>query len=50
MIGRVFTEVIMLESLIQMVASSAELSAAASHTPQTAIAAVLCAALVNFLS
>ncbi|MDU2941072.1 MULTISPECIES: YshB family small membrane protein [Superficieibacter] len=40
----------MLESLIHIVSGSVEAGAAASHSPQTAIAAVLCAALVNFLS
>ncbi|MDU6926429.1 YshB family small membrane protein [Franconibacter helveticus 513] len=40
----------MLESLIQLVSHSAEAGAAASHTPQTAIAALLCAALVNFFN
>ncbi|WP_312952550.1 YshB family small membrane protein [Superficieibacter sp.] len=35
----------MLESVINLLSSGA-----ASHTPQTAIAAILCAALVNFLS
>ncbi|HAU5515674.1 TPA: YshB family small membrane protein [Cronobacter sakazakii] len=36
----------MLESLIHIATQSAE----AGHTPQTAIAALLCAALVNFFS
>ncbi|MGV7091525.1 YshB family small membrane protein [Siccibacter turicensis] len=40
----------MLESLLQLASSSAEVGAAVSHTPQTAIAAILCAALVNFLN
>ncbi len=41
----------MLESLIQVVSQhSGTLSTAASHTPQTAVAALLCAALVNFFS
>ncbi|MFC3393788.1 YshB family small membrane protein [Brenneria rubrifaciens] len=40
----------MLDSLISVVTHSAELSSAASHTPQTAIAAILCAALINFFS
>lgn len=40
----------MLESLIHFVSSGAEVSAAASQTPHTAIAAVLCAALVGLFS
>ena len=36
----------MLESLINLVSSGA----AASHTPQTAVAAMLCAALVGLFS
>ncbi|BDH47745.1 hypothetical protein TUM12370_37890 [Salmonella enterica subsp. enterica serovar Choleraesuis] len=40
----------MLESVIQMLSQGAEAGAAASHSPQTAIAALLCAALVNFLN
>ncbi|WP_154675935.1 YshB family small membrane protein [Entomohabitans teleogrylli] len=40
----------MLESLIHMVSQSAEISAAAAQTPQTAVAALLCAALFNFFS
>ncbi len=36
----------MFESLINLLSSGA----AESHTPQTAMAAVLCAVLVNFLS
>lgn len=40
----------MLESLINMVSSGAELSAAAGHTPQAAVAAVLCAALFGLFS
>ncbi|EOU9511789.1 YshB family small membrane protein [Cronobacter dublinensis] len=40
----------MLESLIHIATQSAEAGAAAVHTPQTAIAALLCAALVNFFS
>ena len=40
----------MLESLMNMATGSIEAGAAASHTPQTAIAAVLCAALVGLLS
>ncbi|WP_330984173.1 MULTISPECIES: YshB family small membrane protein [Enterobacterales] len=36
----------MLESIINFVSSGA----AASHTPQTAVAAVLCAALVGLFS
>ncbi|CPR15370.1 YshB family small membrane protein [Brenneria goodwinii] len=40
----------MLDSLISMVTHGAEIGSAASHTPQTAIAAILCAALINFFS
>jgi hypothetical protein len=40
----------MLESLINMASGSAEISAAAVHTPQAAIAAVLCAALFGLFS
>ncbi|MDX5629903.1 MULTISPECIES: YshB family small membrane protein [unclassified Brenneria] len=40
----------MLDSLISVVTHGAEISSAASHTPQTAIAAILCAALINFFS
>ena len=36
----------MFESLVSMISSGA----AASHTPQTAVAAVLCAALVGLFS
>ncbi len=36
----------MLESLVNLVSSGA----AASHTPQTAVAAMLCAALVGLFS
>jgi uncharacterized protein (DUF2062 family) len=40
----------MLETFMNMVTGSIEVGAAAGHTPQTAIAAVLCAALVGLLS
>ncbi|MCL6743309.1 MULTISPECIES: YshB family small membrane protein [Enterobacteriaceae] len=40
----------MLESLINVVTAGVEAGASASHTPQTAIAAVLCAALVGLFS
>ncbi|HGM5287921.1 YshB family small membrane protein [Serratia liquefaciens] len=40
----------MLDSLIAFISQGAELGSAASHTPQAAIAAVLCAALINFFS
>jgi hypothetical protein len=50
MISPVHGEVIMLESLINIVSSSAGISAAASHTPQAAVAAVLCAALFGLFS
>lgn len=39
-------ESIMFESLVSMISSGA----AASHTPQTAVAAVLCAALVGLFT
>ncbi|QZN95604.1 YshB family small membrane protein [Symbiopectobacterium purcellii] len=38
----------MLDSLISAATHGAELGVAASHSPQTAIAAILCAALINF--
>ncbi|KAA8997419.1 YshB family small membrane protein [Affinibrenneria salicis] len=40
----------MLDSLISVVTHGAEIGSAAAHTPQTALAAVLCAALINFFS
>ncbi|MEN3753101.1 MULTISPECIES: YshB family small membrane protein [Mangrovibacter] len=40
----------MLESLIQVVSQGADAGLAASHTPQTAVAALLCAALINFFN
>ncbi|WP_318376764.1 YshB family small membrane protein [Enterobacter sp.] len=40
----------MLESLIHFVSSGADAATAASQTPHTAIAAVLCAALVGLFS
>ncbi|MBQ4773162.1 YshB family small membrane protein [Pectobacterium versatile] len=45
----------MLDSLISVATHSvathgAEFGSAASHSPQAAIAAVLCAALINFFS
>ncbi|MEA1062858.1 YshB family small membrane protein [Apirhabdus apintestini] len=40
----------MLESLIHLAAGGADVGAAAGHSPQAAIAALLCAALVNFFS
>lgn len=40
----------MLESLIAAVTHGAELSSTVGHTSQTALAAVLCAALINFFS
>ncbi|MFM7948133.1 YshB family small membrane protein [Hafnia paralvei] len=39
----------MIDSLLAMISHGTELSAAAGHTSQTAFAAVLCAALFNFL-
>ncbi|AUP77116.1 hypothetical protein CWS02_26320 [Enterobacter sp. EA-1] len=50
MILPVHGEFIMLESFINMVTTGVEAGASASHTPQTAIAAVLCAALVGLFS
>ena len=38
----------MLDSFIVFISQGAELGSAASHTPQAAVAAVLCAALINF--
>ncbi|WJV53943.1 YshB family small membrane protein [Pectobacteriaceae bacterium CE70] len=40
----------MLESLIHIVTHGAEISSTVGNTPETAIAAVLCAALINFFS
>ncbi|EJS96243.1 YshB family small membrane protein [Pectobacterium wasabiae] len=40
----------MLDSLISAATHSAEIGSVASHSPQTAIAAVLCAALISFFS
>ncbi|MTD37480.1 YshB family small membrane protein [Erwinia sp. CPCC 100877] len=40
----------MLESLINVISSSADVSVAASQSPHAAIAALLCAALFNFFS
>ncbi|MGK9173614.1 YshB family small membrane protein [Yokenella regensburgei] len=40
----------MLESLINMVSGSVEVGAAVGHTPQAAVAAVLCAALFGLFS
>lgn len=40
----------MLNSLIALVTHGADMTAAAGHAPQTAMAAILCAALINFLS
>ncbi|WP_416261290.1 YshB family small membrane protein [Gibbsiella quercinecans] len=40
----------MLDSLIVFITHGANVSAAASHTPQAAFAAVLCAALINLFS
>lgn len=40
----------MFESFIHMLSQGAEIGAAAGHSPQTAVAALLCAALVNFLN
>lgn len=40
----------MLDSLIAAATHSVEIGSAASHTPQAAIAAILCAALINFFS
>ncbi|QHM73097.1 YshB family small membrane protein [Mixta intestinalis] len=40
----------MLESLMHLVSQSAETGAAFGHSPQTALAAVLCAVMLNFFS
>ncbi|CAI1920862.1 YshB family small membrane protein [Serratia ficaria] len=40
----------MLDSFIAFISQSAELGSAAGHTPQAAVAALLCAALLNFFS
>lgn len=40
----------MLDSLITVVTHGAEIGTAAGHTPQAAIAALLCAALINFFN
>ncbi|WP_312191022.1 YshB family small membrane protein [Leclercia sp.] len=40
----------MLESIVTMLSGGVEASAAAGHTPQAAIAAVLCAALVGLFN
>lgn len=37
-------------SFIELISQGAELGAAACHYPQVAIAAVLCATLINFFS
>lgn len=40
----------MIDSLLAMVSHGSELSAAAGHSTQTAVAAVLCAVLFSFFS
>ncbi|WP_413736442.1 YshB family small membrane protein [Sodalis sp. RH21] len=40
----------MLDSLINLVTQGADVTAAVGHAPQTALAAILCAALLNFFS
>ncbi|WP_413505218.1 YshB family small membrane protein [Serratia grimesii] len=40
----------MLDSFVAFISQGAALGSAASHTPQAAVAAVLCAALINLLS
>ncbi|MFP1893029.1 YshB family small membrane protein [Lonsdalea quercina] len=40
----------MLESFFSALSHGAEMGNAVGHSPQTAIAAVLCAALINFFS
>ncbi len=40
----------MLESLIHVVSQSAITSTAVSHSPQTALAALLCAVMINLFS
>ncbi|WP_431225657.1 YshB family small membrane protein [Serratia sp. L9] len=40
----------MLDSLIVFISQGADVGSAISHTPQAAVAAVLCVALINFFS
>lgn len=40
----------MLDSFIAFIPQGAELGSAATHIPQAAVAAVLCAVLINFFS
>ena len=40
----------MLDSFIVFISRGAELGSAANYTPQAAVAAVLCAALISFFS
>ncbi len=40
----------MLESLMQFASQSADISASAGHSPQAAVAAILCAVMINFFS
>ncbi|KEY57247.1 YshB family small membrane protein [Serratia sp. DD3] len=40
----------MLDSFIVFITQGADVSSAVSHTPLTAVAALLCATLINFFS
>jgi hypothetical protein len=40
----------MLDTLIVFLTQSADVGSAVSHSPQAAVATVLCAALINFFS
>lgn len=40
----------MIDSLINFISQGADITAAVGHAPQTALAAILCAALINFFS
>ncbi len=40
----------MLNSIMSFIIHGADMTAAVGHAPQTALAAILCAALINLLS
>lgn len=40
----------MLDSLINLLSQDLDMAAAVGHAPQTALAAILCATLLNFFS
>ncbi|HEY0207456.1 YshB family small membrane protein [Acerihabitans sp.] len=40
----------MFNSIIDLLSQGADMTVAAGHAPQTALAAILCAALINFFS